>query len=60
MAFAGRSHTSAKSERKTLSLSAIFVIMFIFWYSSFPLLSILGVELSLESVNVAICIFLQV
>ena len=38
----GGSHTSAKSQRKVhaqLSLSAMFVIKFMFWYSFFPLLS---------------------
>ena len=38
----GGTRTSAKSQRKMhaqLSLSAMFVIMFMFWYSFFPLLS---------------------
>ena len=38
--------TSQRKMHARLSFSAMFVIMFIFWYSVLPLPSMLGVELS--------------
>lgn len=52
--------TSQRKMHARLSFSAMFVIMFIFWYSVFPLPSMLSVELSWRSVNVAIYIYQQV